>query len=634
MLVVASAVFLPGRSGPFVFDDLSNLLHNTYVKVSSLDFTSLWQAAYSLSAGPLQRPVAMLSFALNYYYATDGFNSALPYKLTNIFLHALNGILVFVLAQQLFRRLFAMRRVGPGIAGASEPRWPALVVALAWLVHPIQLTSVLYVVQRMTELAALFSLSCLIAYIAARNCLLAGHTRRAAMLLATAFGVLWPLALLSKETALLVPCFLLVIEMTLFADENPWKAWHHLSGTIRRWIVAGIVLFVALLLAAGFLYALPGYEGRPFTLLERALTQPRVLFFYLSLLLVPRINAFGLHHDDLAISTSLFEPWTTLPAVLGILALAGVAWVSRRQYPWLSLGIAWFLVGHALESTIFPLEIAHEHRNYFPSFGIVFTCVCAVHFLGNRTSFGLRTLGTVAAIAVLAAVTMLRASQWSSEEVLYTFEAEHHPNSANAQAAYANVLLTQGHYKQSLEAIRRASTLAPHEAAFLISAQIVGASRGHAPSSLDHEEILDRLRRWPVTSTTLWAFSDANDCITDKCKSLQPYLEAWLRTVLQNERTKDPSVFYFFLGRTLFALGRFNEAVDAYRRSYEMDPRYFHPLFDLASLYLALQRPDYAGVILEELRRLNQRSPHKRDREIRELEQRIAAAQVVESKKE
>jgi len=231
-------------------------------------------------------------------------------------------------------------------------------------------------------------------------------------------------------------------------------------------------------------------------------------------------------------------------------------------------------------------------------------------------------------------VTALRASQWSSEELLYTFEAEHHPDSANAQAAYANVLLTKGHYDRSVEAIRRASELAPHEAAFLISAQIVAAGRGDTPSTLDHEEILDRLRRWPITATTLWAFSDANDCITEKCKSLQPYLEAWLRTVLQNERTKDRSVFYFFLGRTLFAQGRFNEAVDAYRRSYELSPKFFHPLFDLASLYLALQRPDYASVILEELRRLNQRSPHKRDREIRELEQRIAAAQVAESKKE
>ena len=118
-------------------------------------------------------------------------------------------------------------------------------------------------------------------------------------------------------------------------------------------------------LAAGLIYALlpagkwlwAGYELRSFTLLERLLTEARVLWFYLGLIVLPRFEAFGLYHDDISLSTGLLMPWTTLPALLGLAGLVGIAWHVRNRAPLLAFGIAWFLIGHSLESTVLPLEI-------------------------------------------------------------------------------------------------------------------------------------------------------------------------------------------------------------------------------------------------------------------------------------
>ena len=88
LAVLTFAVYSPGLHGTFSFDDGPNIVQNNALKIHSWSPDSLWQAALSGDAGPLKRPVAMLSFALN--YLTTGLD---PYyfKLTNLFIHLLSG---------------------------------------------------------------------------------------------------------------------------------------------------------------------------------------------------------------------------------------------------------------------------------------------------------------------------------------------------------------------------------------------------------------------------------------------------------------------------------------------------------------------------------------------------------------
>jgi tetratricopeptide (TPR) repeat protein len=626
---LGALAFLPGASGPYVFDDYTNLLENIYVKIQALSPSSLWQAAFSLNAGPLRRPVAMVSFALNHYFAGN-FSSTTPLKLTNIAIHGCNGILVLWLAKLILERIAGLATSNSSqLASARTRLMLAGFVALAWVMHPIQLTSVLYIVQRMTELSALFTLAAIIAYLHARELARQGRRRPALLLLVVGAAILWPLALFSKENAILLPVFIAILEWTLFHNEDPWRRLAAMPRTRRTLLmIAGLMLTLVAVLA--YLYAQTGYDVRTFTMSERLLTQARVLFFYIGLVVVPRLDAFGLLHDDIAVSTSLLSPWTTLPSIVGIAVLLAFAIRTRASLPLLSLGILWFFGGHLLESTIFPLEIAHEHRNYLASLGILLAAVDPAQRLLAFTRQRVVWIGLASVLIVLGTVTVTRANQWSSTQRLYVYEVLHHPDSAGAQAGFANVLLAQDRVDESMKAMRRASALAPAEAGYLISLQTVASMRGKSLVAEDSEEISRRLASGPVTAVTQWALSKASDCITDSCRTLQVPMEAWTgiligrADVLKNRNLL--SYFYYFHARALLAQGKINPAISAYRRSYEIDTNYYHPLFDLAYLFMDMGRPDLARPVVDELHRLNTRTTHKRSTEIQQLEERLKRA--------
>ena len=147
LLALVMLAYLPGLRGPFVFDDYPNIVNNPTVAVTTLTAQNLYTAASSNTSGPLGRPLAALSFALDHYRA-GGFYP-LAFKLTNLAIHLLNVLLVYALVGRVARRLGA----GEGSAAV------ALFTALLWGLHPLQLTSVLYVVQRMTSLSALWVLA-------------------------------------------------------------------------------------------------------------------------------------------------------------------------------------------------------------------------------------------------------------------------------------------------------------------------------------------------------------------------------------------------------------------------------------------------------------------------------------------
>ncbi|MBI5006921.1 MAG: pilus assembly protein PilF [Nitrosomonadales bacterium] len=413
------AIYWPGLHGGFFFDDGPSILQAEEVRLESLSVESLRQVFQSGHAGPSGRPVAQLSFALNHY--SSGFDPFV-FKATNLAIHLANGVLLLYLLIHLLATAMpsARQRNVLVVAGAA---------AALWLLHPIQLLPVLHVVQRMTSLSAFFLLAALLLHILGRE----RGGRAGAMRLVLAWGLFWPLSYFSKETGVLFPLFALAWELIVRRSS---------SGELDRF-ARGLATLAGLSLLAAAVYMLApagqwlwaGYDIRPFSLGERLLTEGRVLWFYFGLILLPRLEALGLYHDDIAISTGLFAPWATLPALAGLAALVWCAWWLRRRASLVSFGIAWFLIGHALESTVLPLEIAHEHRNYLPLLGIVLVAACAL--LHALESTGVRkTIGVALAITALAYfpfVTALRAHQFGDDVRRTQIEAQHHRGSSRAQ---------------------------------------------------------------------------------------------------------------------------------------------------------------------------------------------------------
>ena len=479
ILAITVACYLPGLTGHFIFDDGVNIRINPFLKIDSLDFSTLWQASSSGGSSPLSRPLSMASFAVNYYVAGM---DAYYFKLVNLGIHLLNGVLVFALARLLLGLHLRIR----GAADDNAASWVAIAVAALWLLHPFNLTGVLYVVQRMTSLAALFTLAGLALYLHGRKSLLDGN-RSGFFAIGAAIFVFTPLAALCKENGVLLPLLILVTEATLLR----WSAPDHES---RRILAAIVGLSVAVPLLFGLFYVLKnpdlilgGYAWRDFSLTERLMTEARVLWFYLNMIVLPGMGEMGLHHDDILISRSLFSPWTTLPAIAGLLLLAAGAFALRNRQPLLTFGIVFFFAGHAMESTIIPLELAFEHRNYLPMFGILLPL--AYYALDSRlhvSSVRVRRIAFLLLIILFAGLTASRAQQWGDTLQMRTLEVERHPRSVRAHtdlAALYNYLPPTSNedaidlYNKALLHYRQAADNAPSNIAGLIGMLAVNAQR-------------------------------------------------------------------------------------------------------------------------------------------------------------
>lgn len=431
LLGLTALVYWVGLSGDYLFDDRANILDNESFKFSTLTWDAMRQILASGDAGTFKRPISMASFALN--IAATGFD---PFflKLTNLAIHLINGVLVFFFASRVAA---SFNRLSP-TEFQVEPRVVGILASGLWLLHPINLTSILYIVQRMNSLAALFTLCAIIAFVVGRARIVDGTKR--GWILCTV-GVLVPtmFALFSKENAVLIPVFMFVLEFTLF----------RLRTTLtrdRRLLLYyfGAIIGIPLLGLLGVMTLRPdiifgGYAFRDFTMTERLMTQCRVVTFYLQLILLPSNSALGLYHDDISISRALLNPPTTLFAMAFLIVLFYAAVRSASSQPRLSFAILWFLGGHLLESTFIPLEMVHEHRNYIPSIGILFG---VAHYLTYQWKGLLRGVVPVAAlvlVALLSLVTHERAYAWRNLIAQAETEAANHPESGRANLQIGRV---------------------------------------------------------------------------------------------------------------------------------------------------------------------------------------------------
>lgn len=406
LLYVTFLLSKAALSGPFLFDDFPNL-SNLAMLGGKPTFSSLAHFAAQYTSQP-GRPLSMLSFAIN--------DAAWPsdprgFKYTNLMLHLLVGVSVFGLS----RALASVRMSG------RSANCAALLTASAWLLHPMQLATSMLVVQRMTQLSALFTFAGTWAYVA-----LARRGRPFASIGALGIGTV--LATLCKETGALAPLLALVINATILREALAAQS----AGT-QRLIRFGVGIPVGVL-AVAIVWQWPSahaFEFRGFSLPERLLTECRVLCDYMFRILVPALNGDGIYHDDFSVSHGLLRPLSTLPALLFIAATIAFALASRRKRPLLSFSLLWFYAGHLLESSVFPLELYFEHRNYLPMAGVLFglsAWIASSGFGGQRTVM----TGAVVWIALAGWLTSVQASVWGNAGQLATIWALEHPQSPRA----------------------------------------------------------------------------------------------------------------------------------------------------------------------------------------------------------
>ncbi|MEO5829933.1 MAG: hypothetical protein ABIQ36_05135, partial [Rhodanobacter sp.] len=386
-MVLVALIYSTGMSGGWIFDDYPNIVDNPGVQPSEASIPALVRAAMSSPASEFKRPLASLSFATN--YLVSGLE---PYawKLTNLLIHLLNGLLVFLLAKALLQESNRpFDEPNPSAHSRLSESCVAALIAGSWMLLPINLTAVLYVVQRMESMANLFVLVGLIGYVAGRRRMLAAvpdaardNHREWSGLLLCLVSIILPtlLGLLAKETAVMLPLYALLVEWAIFrwrkagsctVDEGvpsreslatasqpdagralPAVSCRDPSGEAsagsarsaraapgKDWRV--IMLFlVALVLPmlVGMIWLLPellkpeAWTTRNFTLSTRLLSEARIIADYIGWTLFPTPNALSFYHDDFGISKGLLSPWITLASIVFLTALtASLPWLRRRQ---------------------------------------------------------------------------------------------------------------------------------------------------------------------------------------------------------------------------------------------------------------------------------------------------------------
>ena len=421
--VLTFIIYLPSIHGDFIHDDRPNLVFNDRVQIDTLTIDSLKNAATSSSAGTLLRPISMGSFALNYYFFGD---SPLSFKISNVILHILTGILVFLVIHQIQSILNNNKDV-------CSTYWFAVVVSVLWLVHPLHVSTVAYVVQRMAILSTFFSLLAMLFYIVGRTKIISNTNSGWLYFTLRIFSIL--LGIYSKENAVLTPIFILLIEAIIFYPQTSSETYKKLSK-FSITIFATLVTILLLIYRNDISTYLSNwyYTTREFNISERLYTQARVIIYYIKWLVLPNIQELGLFHDDIPLSQSLISPITTLLSIITIGVLLLVSLMIRRTMPLLSLGIGWFFIGHILESTIIPLEMIYEHRNYLPSIGLIFAVTSLFSsILSNQSKLKHYTSYiAIIVVAIFSLITSFRTNQWSDSTNFSYFEVQHHPKSLRA----------------------------------------------------------------------------------------------------------------------------------------------------------------------------------------------------------
>jgi hypothetical protein len=272
------------------------------------------------------------------------------------------------------------------------------------------------------------------------------------------------------------------------------------------------VVVVALPAIAALLYLVthPGYlsyTGRPFDIWERLLTETRVLWLYLRLILIPDISLMGLFHDDFTVSKGFFAPASTLAATVAWLTTLAAAFALRKRLPLFSFAVLFFLAGHLLESTIFPLELVYEHRNHLPSLGILFAIAAIPTALADRLPVRRLLLYLLFAALVVAygSMTAMRSIDWSSEPRFMFREVENHPDSSRANFRVAQLLLTVadpawreyalGVARLHFEHVHESD---PHDVDGLFGLMVLDLEEGRVPDDNLVDTLVSRLETIPI----------------------------------------------------------------------------------------------------------------------------------------
>ena len=444
-IILVLSVYSNSFDCSWQFDDMGAIRDNTPIHLKSLDWQSIKGTFFAspTKSGKLYRPVSCITLAVNYYF---GQTNVFGYHLVNTGIHILAAIFLFLFIYHTLQLPSLKPKYG------SNAYFIAFFSAAFWAINPVQTESVTYIVQRMTSLAGMFYIMAMYFYVKGR----VSRKRSSVMGHYVACGFCSLLAFGSKENTAMLPFSILLFD--LFLIQGIKKKNLKRNAYIFVALIA-VPIALALILRGTSVFSpkdiLTVYETkRPFGLVEHLLTEPRVILFYLSLLFYPIQQRLSITHD-ISASQSLFDPPTTILAILGILIILVLCSLYSRKWPFICYCIFFFFMNHVIEASFFGLELVFEHRNYLPSMllfaPLAILLVKALEYFSNR-----RTMQWIFSVFIILVTvgfgnsTFLRNYDYQTEGTLWYDAANKEPDLIRPHLNLGVFYYDQKNYEKAL----------------------------------------------------------------------------------------------------------------------------------------------------------------------------------------
>jgi Flp pilus assembly protein TadD len=574
LLIAGMAIYSNSLSGPFIFDDTLSVVTNSSIR----EWTSgvLSAGRETPTAG---RPLVNVSMAIN--YALGGL-AVRGYHVGNLALHLLCALLLFACATLTLR----LPRVPEWLRDRATA--VGFAIALLWMVHPLNSEVVDYITERSESMMALAFLATI--YGSARAL---GSARRGVWqglaVAACAAGMACKESMVTAPVAVVLYDATMVFESPAQALRQRWRLYGALAAT---WVIlAGLLQTGARIYSAGF-----STNVSPWTYL---LNQTVMLVRYLRLAVWP--NALVVNYGwprPLALVD-------VLPAALFIVTLVLLTGIALRRRPMLGFLGAWFFLTLAPTSSILPIatEVGAERRMYLPVMALVALALVGLARLATRFPRGRAvTMALVAVVAtILGATTLARNREYGSPLGLAETVLARWPT-PSAESAVGQELAVAGRHDEAIARLRQAAPAFPR-AYYHLGGELF--NQGRTDEALAPLEEFVRLepmlaevvpartmmgrvfmlqKQWPRAEEQLQlvlsmapsrspAHATALGFLADTLFEQQKFAAAQAAYVRYLQERSDDVGAVTNLAVSLSALGRLDEAVSAFRRAVEMNPR-------------------------------------------------------------
>ena len=417
---VTALAFLPVLRGGFLnWDDDYNFVANPNYRGLSPSHLRWMFTTFALGH---YHPLAWVT--LGFDYVVWGMNP-FGYHLTSLLIHAANAAILF-LVLELFLRLL----------GRPLPRWPAFAGALFYALHPLRVESVAWITERRDVLCGFFALLCVFAYLRRAEDERAGKpASRWLVLSVAAFAA----SLLSKALSITLPAVLLILDVYPLGRFAP--------GSRRRVLLEKLPYMVLSCADAAIMFSAMRsidavHAAASYNPMQRAAQVAYGLAFYV----VKTIWPSGLA------PLYRIEPHLDPAGALNLASMAAVAGLSafllvrRRRLPgalaaWVSTGI---LVFPVLGVAVTGMQIAADRYTYLAALP------ASVLIAGGLGASRAAVPVSIAALSLLAGLTVRQAGVWRDSVTLWTREVEIDPLCALGYGNRGQAHLARGEWAAAI----------------------------------------------------------------------------------------------------------------------------------------------------------------------------------------